>query len=90
MKCRKQQPDTKDDFNWQYELKDDKLGNSVFLFYEMDWDEAMVLLKRGTINLILKNNNGKTEFHFDPVNSDAELTYLKLRDIIGSGEILNE
>jgi len=89
MKCKKQQSGTKEDFNWQYELKDDKLGNTLFLFYEMDWNEAMVMLKRGNINLILKSNNGKTEYHFDPVNSDAELTYLKLRNIIGSGEILS-
>jgi ABC-2 type transport system permease protein len=89
MKCKKQQSDNKEDFNWQYELKDDKLGNTLFLFYEMDWNEAMVMLKRGNVNLILKSNNGKTEYHFDPVNSDAELTYLKLRNIIGSGEILS-
>ncbi len=31
--------------------------------------------------------SGKTEYHFDPVNADAELTYLKLRSIIGSGEV---
>jgi ABC-type multidrug transport system permease subunit len=88
MNCIKQQPDSKEDFMWKYELNDGKLGNTVFLFYEMDWNEAMVMLKRGTVNLILKSNNGKTEYHFDPVNADAELTYLKLRNIIGSGEIL--
>jgi ABC-type multidrug transport system permease subunit len=55
----------------------------------MDWNDAMIMLKRGTVNLILKSNNGKTEYHFDPVNSDAELTYLKLRDIIGSGEMFS-
>lgn len=89
MNCLKQQPDSKDSFRWQFELKDDKLGNTVFLFYEMNWDEAMMLLKRGTVNLILKNNNGKTEFHFDPLNADAELSYLKLHGTIGSGEILH-
>jgi ABC-2 type transport system permease protein len=88
MNCTKQQPDSKENLSWKYELKDDKLGNTVFLFYKMDWNEAMVQLKRGTVNLILKNNNGKTEFHFDPLNSDAELTFLKLRNIIGSGKIL--
>jgi ABC-2 type transport system permease protein len=85
--CTKQQPDSKDDFRWQYELKDDKLGNTVFLFYELDWNEAMVMLKRGTVNLILQSSNGKTEYHFDPVNADAELTYRKLRSIIGTENI---
>jgi ABC-type multidrug transport system permease subunit len=87
MRCKKQQSGNKEDFNWQYELKDDKLGNTLFLFYDMDWNEAMVMLKRGNVNLIVKSNNGRTEYHFDPVNSDAELTYFKLRNIIGSGEI---
>jgi len=87
MKCIKQQSEPKEDFTWQYELKDDKLGNTLFLFYELDWNEAMVMLKRGTVSLILESNNGKTEFHFDPVNADAELTYLKLRSVIGSGEV---
>ena len=35
----------------------------------------------------MQSNNGKTEYHFDPVNADAELTYLKLRSIIGSGKV---
>jgi ABC-type multidrug transport system permease subunit len=89
LNCIKHQTEAEDDIWWDYEIKDDKLGNTLFLFYEMDWNEAMVMLKRGTVNLILKSNNGKTEYHFDPVNSDAELTYLKLRNIIGSGKIVN-
>jgi ABC-2 type transport system permease protein len=86
--CEKNVTGKKDDYLWRYTLKDEKLGNSVFLFYELNWDNAMIMLKRGTVNLILKGENGKTEYHFDPVNSDAELTYLKLRNIIGLGEIV--
>lgn len=86
--CEKNIEGEEDDYKWRFEIKDDKLGNSIFLFYELEWDDAMVLLKRGTINLILNSNNNNTEYHFDPVNSDAALTYLKLSNIIGSGEIL--
>jgi ABC-type multidrug transport system permease subunit len=77
-----------DDYKWRFEIRDDKLGNTEFLFYELAWDEAVVLLKRGTINLILNENNGSTEYHFDPVNSDAELTYMKLSPFIGSGTVM--
>ncbi len=87
-KCEKNVSATEDDYKWRFEIKDDKLGNSIFLFYAMEWDDAIVLLKRGTVNLILYSNNGNTEYHFDPVNSDAELTYLKLSNIIGYGKIL--
>jgi ABC-2 type transport system permease protein len=78
----------KEDFRWKYEIRNEKLGNTLFLFYELSWDDAMIQLKRGTVNLILKDNNGQTEYHFDPMNSDAELTYLKLGGIIGSGMVV--
>jgi ABC-type multidrug transport system permease subunit len=86
-KCEKNQDIQENDYQWRIKIKDDKLGNSTFLFYELDWENAMVLLKRGTVNLILASNDGETEYHFDPLNSDAELTYLKLSPVIGSGEI---
>lgn len=85
-KCEKNIPGAPDDYRWKLEITDPLLGTSTYLFYEMDWDKAMVLLKRGTVNLILKNNEAKTEYHFDPINPDAELTYLKLSSIIGSGK----
>lgn len=75
-------------WKWKYVIKDEKLGNSIFLFYEMSWKEAMQLLKRGTVNVILLEANGSVEYHFDPMNPDAQLTYLKLGDIIGKGEVL--
>jgi ABC-type multidrug transport system permease subunit len=87
-KCIKNPSEAGEDYNWKYITEDDKLGNSIFLFYEMDWDQAMVLVKRGTLSLILKGEEGMTEYHFDPMNSDAELTYLKLSAVIGAGEIM--
>ena len=75
---------------WNHKIvaKDEKLGNSVFLFYEMEWKEAMMQLKRGTVNVVLNDKNGITEYHFDPLNSDAQLTYLKLRGLIGESKIV--
>jgi ABC-2 type transport system permease protein len=87
VKCEKNIPDAKNPFKWKYVIKDEKLGNSIFLFYEMGWDEATKLLKRGTVNVLLLEKEGTTEYHFDPMNPDAQLTYLKLRSIIGAGEI---
>jgi len=88
-KCIRNNPDKHKDYNWQYEINDEKLGKTLFLFYRYDWKTAMVSLKRGTVNLILSSNNGKTQYNFDPVNSDAELTYMKLRNIIGRDEVLS-
>jgi len=89
-KCVKNPVSGKEDYNWKLEIKNEKLGTSVFFFYELKWDDAMILLKRGTINLILTGNDGHAQYHFDPMNSDAELTYLKLSSAIGSGDVIAE
>lgn len=86
-KCEKNVPGNKQTYHWKYIIKDDKLGNSIFLFYEMGWDEAIKLLKRGTINVLLLENKGSPEYHFDPMNPDAQLTWLKLITIIGAGNV---
>ena len=88
--CERNVSTDKEEWQWKYIIKDDKLGNSIFLFYSMPWKEAMQLLKRGTINVIILDSNGSVEYHFDPMNPDAQLTYLKLGMIIGKGEILPE
>lgn len=81
--------DSADKENWQYRYRitDEKLGNSVFLFYEMNWDDALKLLKRGTMNVLIAASKDSVEYHFDPMNADAELTYLKLSGVIGYGEV---
>jgi ABC-type multidrug transport system permease subunit len=73
-------------WKWQYTIKDDKLGNSIFQFYELQWDEAVKLLKRGTVNVLLVGMADSVEYHFDPMNPDAQLTYLKLSSILGHGD----
>jgi ABC-2 type transport system permease protein len=85
MSCKQNSSGNAGEWKWKYVIKDEKLGNSVFLFYVMSWKEAMQLLKRGTINVILASSNDSVEYHLDPMNPDAQLTYLKLRNIIGNG-----
>jgi ABC-2 type transport system permease protein len=84
-KCEHNPSGKADSYNWKYTIKDEKLGNSIFLFYRMKQEEAMKLLKRGTVNVLLIDKNGATEYHFDPMNPDAQLTYLKLSGILGKG-----
>ena len=88
--CERNISEEKEEWKWKYVIKDEKLGNSIFLFYTMPWKEAMQLLKRGTINVLLIDRDGSVEYHFDPMNPDAQLTYLKLGNVIGKGEIIQE
>jgi ABC-2 type transport system permease protein len=70
-------------------LQNEKLGNSIFHFYKMDWNEAMLALKRGKINVILNQDGNKPLFQFDPLNSDAQLTYLKLTKVFESNSVVS-
>ena len=63
---------------FEYTITDQKLGNSTFHFWITDWDEAMVRLKRGNLSIIIDELDGRIRFHFDPMNPDAQLTYLQL------------
>ena len=72
-------------------IPDDKLGNTTFIFQSMPWKDAMVMLKRGNLNLFMDEKNGKVQYHFDPMNPDAQLTYLKLSKLLNtSGPVLKE
>ena len=86
-KSEKNISEEEDAWQYKYVISDEKLGNSVFLFYEMNWEDAMKLLKRGTMNVLVAAAEDSVEYHFDPMNSDAELTYLKLSSIIEKGEL---
>jgi ABC-type multidrug transport system permease subunit len=86
--CEKNNSEINNSWQWKYVIRDEKMGNSVFLFYNLKWDEGIRLLKRGTINVLLLGKNDSIEYHFDPMNPDAQLTYLKLSGIVGKGSVL--
>jgi ABC-2 type transport system permease protein len=71
-------------------IEDKELGNSVFLFQKTDWKTAIMLLKRGNISLVVDEENYKPIYHFDPLNADAQLTYLRLSGLIGGNTIIKE
>jgi len=62
-------------------LEDRKLGNTTFVFRETTWNQAMVLLKRGNLTVVMNQENGGIAYHFDPLNPDAQFTYYKLAAI---------
>jgi len=68
--------------HYRLTIKDEKLGNTTYIFQKTNWDEAIILIKRGEINLIIEETDEGIEYHFDPVNPDAQLTYLNLSKII--------
>lgn len=77
-----------DSLCYQLTLKNEKLGSTTFRFQKTNWHRALVLLKRGQMSMVLSEKNGQIEYHFDPLNPDAQLTYLKLAEIFGSTTLL--
>jgi ABC-type multidrug transport system permease subunit len=59
----------------------DQLGNMTYIFKQTSWDDALILLKRGQINLILEIQKEKLHYHFDPLNPEAQLSYLQLSQL---------
>lgn len=68
-------------------LPNTKLGNTTFIFEKADWHQALVLLKRGNLSIIMDEKNGRIEYHFDPSNTDAHFSYLKLSNIFSNSGI---
>jgi ABC-type multidrug transport system permease subunit len=56
----------------------------------MDWQKAMILLKRGNLTLIIGEKNGQIDYHFDPLNPDAQLIYLKLSNLFQNPSVLQQ
>jgi ABC-2 type transport system permease protein len=72
---------------YKIQIRDENLGNTTLFFEPMTWDEAISRLKRGTTGLILEEKNGEKIYHFDPSNTDAQLTYMKVSALFNSRTI---
>ena len=66
-------------------LSNKKLGNINLTFHECTTDEAHVMLKKGTISLILQVIDNKMYYYFDPANSDAQLLYQLVKGVVYNG-----
>jgi ABC-type multidrug transport system permease subunit len=78
--------DGENDKRFSLTIASEKLGNTTLLFIPSEWTEAMRLLKRGNINLILELRNDSLYYHFDPFNPEAQLVYLQLTQLFGRGK----
>ncbi len=63
-------------------IEDEALGRTRFVFIDTDWRHAIKLLKQGSISLILKETDQGLKYHFDPLNPEAQLAYLKLSKLL--------
>lgn len=67
-------------------IENQKMGNTSFEFITMNWQDALIALKRGVVNIIIAENDGEIEYRFDPLNPDAQLSYTKLSKYFIKGQ----
>lgn len=70
-------------------IESEKLGKTVFRFLMTDWDGGLLMLKRGEVNLILKEYPDSLQYYFDPANPQAKMTYIMLSSAINNQHLVN-
>jgi ABC-type multidrug transport system permease subunit len=81
-RARKTEPAEDGTPRYECTIASERLGNTTFVFERTSWDRATALLKRGNIAVAIDERDGRIEYHFDPKNSDAHLSYLKLSRLL--------
>ncbi|MEJ2634000.1 MAG: ABC transporter permease [Calditrichia bacterium] len=80
--------DDQSEINLEKRVDEGKLGTIRYNFMITNWDNAILLLKRGVVPLIIEEKDGKLEYHFDPMNTDAQLTYLQVSGAITNSRLV--
>lgn len=62
-----------------------KLGITSYNLIEVEWDEAIKMIKKGKTSIILEIVKDSVIFHFDPSNPEAKLAFLQLQSAIEPG-----
>ena len=69
-------------------IKNDKLGKTTYRFLLTDWDGGLLMLKRGQVNVILKELPDSLEYYFDPANPQAKMTYIMLSSAMNNQHLV--
>jgi ABC-2 type transport system permease protein len=71
-------------------MASDKLGKTTFRFISTDWDHGILLLKRGQVNVIMKEYPDSLEYFFDPMNPQAKTIFILLSSAISNQNLVYE
>jgi ABC-2 type transport system permease protein len=63
----------------------EKTGFTIFRFIPDTWSDAEKRLKQGSVILILEEKDGKLFYHYDPLNTEAQLTFMQVSALINKG-----
>ncbi|MEQ9376530.1 MAG: ABC transporter permease [Imperialibacter sp.] len=75
--------------SWSKKVGNETTGFTNYEFLNVGFDEGLVLLKRGTVDLIVKKEGEKYKYHFDPLNPEAQLAYINLTAALNGNQTLS-
>src|SRR5688572_17105509 len=55
---------------WIKRIGNEKMGYTRYTFSHASWEDAIVMLKKGKVDLIIRRVHDSTEYHFDPLNPE--------------------
>jgi ABC-type multidrug transport system permease subunit len=67
-------------------IHNEKLGKTSFKFLSISWDEGLKMIKRGHVNLLVREYPDSLEYYFDPANPQARTVYIALSSAINNAE----
>ncbi|MCH8233521.1 MAG: ABC transporter permease [Bacteroidetes bacterium] len=68
----------------------DKTGKVTYQLIETSWENALSMLKKGKISLIIDESENKPAYRFDPANAEAQLAYLHISAMLSGNKIMSE
>lgn len=65
----------------------EQIGITHINIKPVDWNQAELMIKRGSASLIMSLMNDSVNYHFDKLSSEAQLTYLQLSLSMGGHDL---
>ena len=71
-------------------MQGEGLGKTTYKFLLTDWEGGLLMMKRGRVNLILREYPDSVAYFFDPMNMQAKMAYVMLSSAISEGDPVYE
>lgn len=81
---------TGDTTGYMMEMAGDKIGKSTFRLIPASWDSAILMVKRGQTDVIVREEKDSLHYYFDPNSPEAKLNYIMLSSAINHEETVYE
>ncbi|MEI8201921.1 MAG: ABC transporter permease [Bacteroidota bacterium] len=75
---------------YQLTVDNKHLGKTTTQFIPCKWEESLIKMKRGEISIILSEDSGKVQYHFDPANSGSRLAYIGISSMIDGKSLVSD